>query len=124
MQALRRYLPRPRGERCELCGATLPGGHTHLLDVRTRRLNCACEPCSVLFAHRRASSLRRVGRRVRRLRDFQMTAAEWEALRIPIGLAFFVRSSAESRVLALYPGPAGATESLLPLDAWREIAGR
>jgi len=45
-------------------------------------------------------------------------------LRIPIGLAFFVNSSVESRVLALYPGPAGATESLLKFDAWREIAER
>jgi hypothetical protein len=25
-------------------------------------------------------------------------------------------------VMALYPSPAGATESLLPLDAWQEIA--
>jgi hypothetical protein len=102
----------------------LPPEHGHLLDLKTRHLTCACEPCSFLFVHRGASSLRRVGRRIRRLNDFQMDAADWESLRIPIGLAFFVNSSVESRVLALYPGPAGATESLLKFDAWREIAER
>ena len=95
-----------------------------MLDVRSRRLSCACEPCGILFLHRGASSLRRVGRRAERLTGFQMTAAEWEALHIPIGLAFFINNSVESRVLALYPGPAGATESLLTLDTWREIAAR
>jgi hypothetical protein len=34
---------------------------------------------------------------------------------------FFVNSSIE-RVAAFYPGPAGATESLLPLDTWDELA--
>lgn len=53
-----------------------------------------------------------------------MTDAEWESLRIPIGLAFFVQSSAAGRVTALYPGPAGPTESLLGLEAWSGIAAR
>jgi hypothetical protein len=26
-------------------------------------------------------------------------------------------------VAALYPGPAGATESLLPVDAWQDVTG-
>jgi hypothetical protein len=53
-----------------------------------------------------------------------MTDAEWEALLIPIGLAFFVNRSPDGRTLAFYPGPAGCTESLLSLDAWKEIAAR
>lgn len=100
----------------------LPKGHGHLLDVKTRRLSCACEPCSVLFLHRGTSTYRRVGRAVRRLADFALSDAEWDALRIPIGLAFFVNSTAESRVMAFYPGPAGPTESLLALEAWTEVA--
>jgi hypothetical protein len=36
-------------------------------------------------------------------------------------MAFFFRSSLEGRVIVLYPSPAGAVESLLPLDAWSEI---
>ncbi len=43
-------------------------------------------------------------------------------LLIPINLAFFFYSSVEKRMVALYPSPAGAVESLLPLDAWSEIA--
>ena len=34
---------------------------------------------------------------------------------------FFFRSSLEGRTIALYPSPAGAVESLLPLEAWGEI---
>lgn len=40
---------------------------------------------------------------------------------IPIGMAFFFRSSVDQKVVALYPSPAGATESLLDLQAWNEI---
>jgi hypothetical protein len=124
IRTLRRFLPGRRVERCELCGVELPEPHGHLLDAKTRRLCCACEPCSVLFAHRGAASYRRVGRTVRRLAGFGMTDAEWESLRIPIGLAFFVSSSIEGRVMAFYPGPAGPTESLLPLEAWSDVAAR
>ena len=124
IRTLRRFLPGRGAERCEICGAALAAGHRHLLDLETRRLCCACEPCSVLFAHRGASTFRRVGRTVRRLADFRMTDAEWESLRIPIGLAFFVNSTAEGRTMAFYPGPAGPTESLLGLEAWGEVAAR
>jgi hypothetical protein len=36
-------------------------------------------------------------------------------------MAFFFRSTAEGRVVPLYPGPAGATESLLELESWKEL---
>jgi hypothetical protein len=121
---LRRFLPGRRTERCELCGAALAPGHPHLLESGTRRLVCACDPCAILFERRGPAHYRRVGRDVRFLPDFQMTDAEWESLLIPIGLAFFVYSTPASRTIALYPGPAGLTESLLPLDAWAGIAAR
>ncbi|HEY6330256.1 MAG TPA: DUF5947 family protein, partial [Blastocatellia bacterium] len=41
---------------------------------------------------------------------------------IPIGLAFFFRSSIEGRVVAFYPSPAGPVESLLGMESWEEIA--
>ena len=41
---------------------------------------------------------------------------------IPISLAFFYRDSAEGRVGAMYPSPAGTIESLLSLESWSEIA--
>jgi hypothetical protein len=59
---------------------------------------------------------------VRALPDFNLTDAQWDDLLIPIALAFFVNNSAAGRVIALYPGPAGASESSLRLDAWDEIA--
>jgi hypothetical protein len=34
---------------------------------------------------------------------------------------FFFRNSTLGRVVALYPGPGGATESELALDAWDEV---
>ena len=52
-----------------------------------------------------------------------MTNAQWDALMIPIGIAFLFRNSTLNRVMALYPSPAGPVESLLMLDAWDEIAG-
>jgi hypothetical protein len=51
-----------------------------------------------------------------------MTDAQWESLMIPINMAFFFASSAELKMVAVYPSPAGATESLLPLETWSEIA--
>jgi hypothetical protein len=42
---------------------------------------------------------------------------------IPISLAFFYRDSAAGKVMAMYPSPAGAIESLLSLESWSEIAG-
>lgn len=53
-----------------------------------------------------------------------MTEAQWESLLIPINLAFFFLASGEGRVVALYPSPAGAVESLLPIDAWTEIVAQ
>jgi hypothetical protein len=52
------------------------------------------------------------------LEDFRLSDAEWDALGIPIGLAFFFYSTVEGRIVAFYPGPAGSTESLLDLTAW------
>ncbi len=82
---------------------------------------CACTACALLFGGRSDAKFKLVPREVRRLVDFHMTDAEWDGLLIPINLAFFVLSAADSRVSALYPSPAGATESLLPLETWSSI---
>ena len=42
-------------------------------------------------------------------------------LRIPVGLAFFLRTGEPERVFALYPSPAGATESEIDPDAWERL---
>ena len=58
---------------------------------------------------------------MRFLQGFRLSDARWEDLRIPIGMAFFFRSSPAARVVAVYPSPAGATESLLDLQAWQDV---
>ena len=109
-------------ERCELCAAVLAAGHSHLYEPSESRLLCACTACALLF-YRRAGETRylRVPGSARRLRNFQISDAEWNALMLPIDLAFFQNSSRAGRVVAYYPSPAGCTESLLDLDAWRDI---
>jgi Family of unknown function (DUF5947) len=52
------------------------------------------------------------------------TDVEWESLALPINLAFFFHSTPENRSKAMYPSPAGATESLLPLSAWESLVAR
>ena len=110
-------------ERCGLCSAILSAAHSHLIETAQRRLVCACEPCSILFdARGLTAKYRRVPHRVRYLADYQMSDADWDALMIPITMAFFFHSTPAGRVVAFYPSPAGATESLLSLDAWEQIA--
>jgi hypothetical protein len=110
-------------ERCDLCKTPLAGEHPHLVDLASRRLLCACGPCALLFDHRGASEgrFKRVPSRRLRLRDLRLGADFWDRLQIPVRLAFFFENSDAQRPVAFYPGPAGATESLLPLDAWREV---
>lgn len=108
-------------EPCELCNMELATDHQHLIDPANRQLLCCCDACAILFSDRVAGRYRRVPRRVRFLPDFQLTDADWESLMIPIKLAFFFHSSVAGRVVALYPSPSGATESLLPLAAWETL---
>lgn len=119
---LRRFARKQtKQERCELCGLALGPEHQHLLDPPTRKLLCACEACSLLFTSEPGTKLRRVPRRARFLPDFKLSNSQWSELQIPIELVFFFYSSPAEKTIAMYPSPAGATESLLPLDVWEEI---
>lgn len=109
-------------ERCELCGTPLGPEHAHLFEGKARQVHCACDACATLFAHQQSDRFRRVPRRVRVLADFRMSDASWDDLRLPINLAFFVQSTPQGRVVAMYPSPAGATESMLELAAWEGLA--
>jgi hypothetical protein len=120
--ALRRFV-RSRAvlERCEMCSVELADEHQHLIEPASRQLACACDACAILFDGDVEKKYKRVPRRIRFLPDFQITDGQWEDLRLPIQLAFFFESTPDGKVVALYPSPAGPTESLLPLDAWDEI---
>jgi Family of unknown function (DUF5947) len=121
--ALRRFARKPprQVERCEMCSAELRMEHAHLIEAAQRRLHCACDACAMLFSGQAGTKYKRVPRDVRLLANFRMTDAEWDGLLIPINLAFFFQNSVNASVSALYPSPAGATESLLPLEAWNSI---
>ena len=109
-------------ERCELCSAELAPIHQHLLDPKQREILCSCDGCAVLFCGQAGAHYLRVPRRIRALSDFQMPDLQWESLMIPINLAFFYRDGAAGKVMAMYPSPAGAIESLLSLESLSEIA--
>jgi hypothetical protein len=111
--------PAPAAERCDLCRTTVPDDHRHLLQLEERRILCVCEVC---WATRSGDAeLRPVGRRTLWLEDFRLPADLWDAFQIPIGLAFFLHSSVTGSVVAMYPSPAGATESELRFDGWSRL---
>jgi hypothetical protein len=118
---LRQFVRRKRDvERCELCSAEVGTDHPHLIEPATRKLLCSCSACAILFSGM-AKKYKRVPRRVLAMPDFRLSDGQWESLLIPISMAFFFRSTPDARVVALYPSPAGATESQLPLDTWKDI---
>jgi hypothetical protein len=121
---LKRFFESPRraraADRCELCDADIAEEHNHLVNLTSRALMCACRGCYLLFESGGAG-----GGRYRAVPDRYVSLnpdVEFDGLQIPVGVAFFFFNSALSRVAAFYPSPAGATESLLPLDTWAEIA--
>lgn len=125
---LQRFVRRNASEeRCELCGAAVAPTHEHLIEPAKRRLVCACQACAILFSTEgftghRNQRFKRVPARVRFLPCFRMTDGQWDSLLVPINMAFFFESSVSGKKIAVYPSPAGATESLLPLETWEEIA--
>ena len=123
--------PGPRG--CEMCAEPIGDEHGHVANLEDRRILCACRPCTLLFTHEGAGSERTAGgdAPVRRFRavperhrydpDFAMSEGDWDDLAIPVRMAFFFHNSGLGRTVAFYPGPGGATESELPLDAWVRV---
>jgi hypothetical protein len=99
-----------------MCGASLEATHEHLFDGRTGQLRCACAACTLLLVTPGARWAR-VRHRAERLRDFRLTDEQWQALALPIDLAFFVVDGG-GRVTARYPSVAGTIESALALPAW------
>ena len=106
-ELLRRFAKaRAPVERCDLCGLEIGAEHDHLLDPAERRLACACGACAVLFSAQSGTKYKRVPRDVTALDGLAISDAQWEALRLPIDLAFFYHSTPQARVVASYPSPA------------------
>jgi hypothetical protein len=106
------------GAVCDLCGNRMDEDHRHLLHVTDRRILCSCEPCWAMRAG--DPELRPTGTRMQLLDGFDLSDELWARFQIPIGLTFFFVTEA-SGVVALYPSPAGATESELYLEAWNDL---
>jgi hypothetical protein len=107
-------------ERCEMCGAPVADEHSHVVNVGSRSLLCACRACYLLFTHDDATlAYRAVPERYWCFPD--LAAPVWDELELPVGTAFLFVNSALDRVVAFYPGPAGATESELSLQAWERV---
>src|SRR5581483_8874286 len=85
-------------ERCELCSAGLADDHTHLIQLETRQLMCVCDECAISFGETQAGNYRRIPRRVKALPNLQLDDAQWDALYIPVGMAFFFYNSFEKKV--------------------------
>ena len=114
--------PASADERCDLCHMTIPDDHRHLLHLVDRRIVCACEAC---WAMRSGDpDYRPAGMRTLWLADFDCDDELWGRLRVPIGLAFVMRTTVAAGVIAFYPSPAGATESELPEEAWNLLVAR
>jgi hypothetical protein len=104
-----------------MCGVEIPLQHPHLVEPESRRIVCSCGACAILFPFHGDAKYRRIPREARSLPDFRLSDDQWESLLIPINMAFFFESTPAERVVAMYPSPAGPTESLLSFESWSEI---
>lgn len=116
-----RPAPRVAGEHCDLCAQPVPDAHGHVVHLEGRALMCACRPCYLLFSGDADQRYRAVPDRYLRFPAVSADAPAFDALDIPVGLAFLFHNSVQERLVAFYPGPAGATESELPLAAWDAV---
>jgi hypothetical protein len=93
-----------------------------MLEMSTAQIVCACDSCALRFQSVVDGRFKLIPREVHFLPELSFTDVEWESLALPINLAFFFQSSPVNKMKAIYPSPAGATESLLPFKAWDSLA--
>lgn len=112
-------------ERCELCSEGIPPDHRHLWDTSARAVVCVCRACAILFNRGAAGGGRykMVPDRRLALEEFSLSESEWESLRIPVGIAFFVAGTAPG-VRVFYPSPAGPIESVVEGTTWARLRQR
>ncbi len=128
LRSLDRFASRLRrtreGERCEVCSAPLATAHRHVVDRTSRRLLCACAACAMAIPEGAPGRLCLVPRAVRALPEGAVGPTELQSLGVPVGLAFFLRSSVSGKCAAVFPSPAGATEAEVTAETWAEVASR
>lgn len=130
LRALQRYAGFSSGgtsvreEQCELCSVAVGPQHPHVADLDERRLACSCQACAILFREpgARQGRYRTVPDRVLSDSGTHLVEEQWHRIEVPVRLAFFFFSSRADRWMALYPGPAGTTETELPTQAWNDVS--
>lgn len=112
-------------ERCEMCAEPIGEWHGHVVNIESRGLMCTCRPCALLFTKEGAAGgrFKAVPERYKYAANVPLAAASWDSIGIPVAMAFFFTNSSMERTVAFYPSPAGATESLLSLEAWTDLLG-
>ena len=108
-------------ERCDMCGLPVAERHRHVLDEHSGELMCTCQACSLLFERDAAghNHYKLVPRRRIRLDTGELP----EAVRVPVGLAYFIRHG-DGAVIAYYPSPMGVTESHVADGTWQALVER
>jgi hypothetical protein len=113
-------------EWCDGCRGALPPQHEHRLllggSSAQRKLECVCVACGA--AEAAGSPWKRVPRRCAPVRDLDAADIEWEALGVPIRLAFFVVTGADAGPVAFFPSPGGAIELPPSRDAWSRMRAK
>ncbi|MFJ9949644.1 DUF5947 family protein [Kitasatospora sp. NPDC091207] len=124
LRRLREPAP-PQPERCSFCGQQVPQEHRHLVDTEEQALTCVCTACGLLFQQPGAAGGRYRGVPDRYLAepDHRFGEEQWAALGIPVETAFLFRNSRQDRLVLLYPGPGGATESEPDEAHWQAALG-
>ena len=105
-------------EHCELCSLALPSRHRHLLEMPKFQIVCACDACALTFDGAVNSQFKAIPRTARALNGFQLSDEAWARLALPVHLVFVFQNSHEGRPAAMYPSPAGATQSPIDVETW------
>lgn len=117
--------PAEKVQRCEMCAEPIGEWHGHVVDLEGRGLMCTCRGCALLFTTEGAGGgrFKTVPERYRHAANVPLAEMTWDSIGIPVAMAFFFTNTAMERTVAFYPSPAGATESLLSLEAWTDLLG-
>ena len=104
-----------------MCARPIASLHSHVVNVESRAILCACRPCYLLFTSGGAGKHRAIPERYVHVPDLVGGQAWWDSAGIPVRMAFVFTNSELDAPVAFYPSPAGATECLLALESWSQL---
>ena len=106
-----------------MCAEAIADEHQHVVNVEGRQLMCVCRGCYLLFTDTaRAAALSGRPRPLPGFPDFALDRRQWEALQIPVGLAFFFRTRRWTGRWRSIPGPPAPPNPNWTSTAWNDIA--